>query len=447
MTLVLFLLALGASAPVDEAEALAQSKDAEQLFLKFASAKPDEYSAPERKRLAAALFKGASGARHDPMIAVALAERAAVLDKTPEALTLLGQIEMDLDQRSSAARHLDEAIALKAGHGPALVARAELAVKEQDFAVAVDRYQKAQAGGAAVGPALAKARASLQKKQADLDELKSTETQIQAKVSLAERNAARDWVRQVLEEDGRATERKRLAPDGVRKQEMAHFVFSYSAGNKNAGEMMDFESKVERVLNKTYDFIVDRLGHRLERRTPVVLLTRAEFMQKYSGTREAGAAGFWDGAQIVINGGAELNQVFAEVMVHEFTHAVVTDLAGRGAPRWLNEGFAENMRLSAIGTNGKLPEGERAVLTKLSRAGQLPKLAQLDAMLVGMGGDVRIAYALSGEAVRLLLDRRGYGEFLDMLRAMKRSGHPLKLVEQHLMPLDRLEDVLADALK
>ena len=175
-----------------------------------------------------------------------------------------------------------------------------------------------------------------------------------------------------------------------------------------------------------------------------MLLTRAEFMKKYAGTREAGAAGFWDGAQIVVNGAAELNQGFAEVMVHEFTHAIVTDLASRGAPRWLNEGFAENMRLSAVGTNGKLPPRERSLLSRLSHSGQLPKIAQLDAMHVGMGGDVRVAYALSGEAVRLLIDKRGYSEFLDMLRAMKRSGHPLQLIEKHFMPLDLLEKNLAE---
>ena len=46
---------------------------------------------------------------------------------------------------------------------------------------------------------------------------------------------------------------------------------------------------------------------------------------------------------------------FAQVMVHEFTHAVVTDLAGHGVPpRWLNEGLAENVRLAAIGLNGKI---------------------------------------------------------------------------------------------
>ena len=159
MTHALLLLALFAAAPVEEAEALAEKKDAEQLFLKFASARPGDYSEPERARLAAALLKAASGARRDPMIAIALAERAALLDKTAEALALLGQIEVDLDQRSAAARHLDEAIALKAGHVPALVARAELAMKEQDFAVAVDRYQKAKAAGAAVGASLARARA------------------------------------------------------------------------------------------------------------------------------------------------------------------------------------------------------------------------------------------------------------------------------------------------
>lgn len=446
MTPATLLVALLAAAPVDEAEALAKKSDAEQLFLKFASARAEDYTEPERRRLAAALLKGAQSARSDPMVGVALAEKAVALDKTAQGLTLLGQIEHQLGQRSAAARHLDEAAALKPGHVPALVARAELGMEEQDFVVAVDRYQKAQSAGGAVGPALAKARAALKQRDADIEGLKSQETQLQEKVELAARNAAREWVRQILAEDARTAERKRLAPDGVRKQEMAHFVFSYSAGDKSAGDMMAFESRVEKLLDRTYDFIADRLGHKLEGQTPVVLMTRKEYMAKYAGTRQQGAGGFWDGRQIVVNGGAELNQGFAEVMVHELTHAVVSDIAGRGTPRWINEGFAENMRLCANGNEGRLSERERAALRQAAKAGGLPKLAELDGMFLEMGPNVGLAYAMSGEAVRLLLDKRGSTEFLDMLRAMKRSHRPLELVERHFMPLDRLEQDLVDAL-
>ncbi len=443
MAAALLLVSLLAAVPVDEAEALAKAADAEQLFLKFASAKPEDYSAPQRRRLAAALLQGAQGARGDPMIAVALAERAVLLEKTAAGLTLLGQIEVQLGQRSAAARHLDEAVALKPADVPALVARAELAMDEQDFAVAVDRYEKAQASGAAVGPALAKARAAQTQRSSDVEGLKAREAQYQQKAELATKNAVRDWVRQIQADDAR----RQLAPDGVRKQEMAHFVFSYSAGQRDAGEMMAFESRVEKLLDRTYDFVANQLGHRLDGRTRVVLMTRKEFMAKYAGTREASAAGFWDGRQIVINGGAELDQSFAEVMVHEFTHVVVTDLAGMGAPRWLNEGFAENMRLSANGNEGRLPDGERTVLGQMAKAGRLPKLSQLDRMLLGMGPDVRVAYAVAGEAVRRLIDQRGYSEFLDLLRDLKRSGRPLEQIERHFMSLERLEQELADALK
>ena len=49
----------------------------------------------------------------------------------------------------------------------------------------------------------------------------------------------------------------------------------------------------------------------------------------------ARAGGYWNGREIVVNGGEDIDEVFAETMVHEFTHAVVSDLSGNAAPRWM----------------------------------------------------------------------------------------------------------------
>ena len=397
--------------------------------------------------MAKALVKAAEAARKDAMIAVGLAEKAVQLDKTAPALTLLGQIEVDLGQRAAAAGHLDDALALKADHVPALLARAELAMKEDDFAVAADRYeQAATAGNKAAKPLAAKAREAAAAKSKAVDDLKRTEAEIKVRVADAAKNATRDWVKQITQQEEDAAERHRLAPEGTRRQEMANFVFSYSAGSKRAGDMFAFESKVEKLLEKTYDFVADKLGYKRPGRTQVVLLTREEYQAKHAGTPQERAGGYWDGKQIVVNGGATVDERFAQVMVHEFTHAVVTDLAGHGnAPIWMNEGLAENMRLSAIGFDGKIEERARQSLVAAKRQGKLPSLADLDPLFHEMAADVDIAYALSAAAVKVLVDKRGYTEYLDALREMK--GHrPMPIVERHFMPVSELDKTVQDSL-
>lgn len=446
LTTALLALTLTAAPPASRAEALAAKNDAETLFLEFGAVKPDDYPEPERKKVAKALLKGAESSRKDPMIAVGLAEKAVALDKTPQGLALLGAIEVDLNQRGAAAEHLEQAIALKPDFVQALMDRAELAMKEDDFAVAADLYEKAQKAGAKnAKPLLAKARQAADAKTKAVEDLKTTEQNIKVRVADAARNATRDWLRQIIADDHEASEKRRLAPDGVRQQEMANFVFTYSTGSKKTGDMFAFENKVEKLLEKTYDFVSDKLAYKRPTKTPVILMTREEFAAKHAGTPQERAAGYWNGKEIVINGGADVNENFAQVMVHEFTHAVVTDLAGHGAPIWMNEGLAENMRLHAMGLKGKVEEGARMQLSLLKKQGQLPSLGQLQPIFAGMGPEVGVAYALAAFAADLLVDKRGHNEYVDTLREMKR-GRPDQILAKHYKALAEIDKEVQDAL-
>lgn len=443
---VLLSLFFTGAPPVARAEALAAKKDAEALFLEFGAVKAEDYPAAERGRVARALLTAAEAARQDPMIAVGLAEKAVVLERTAAALTLLASLEVDLGQRAAAAGHLDEALAADPVHVPALLARAELATKENDHGVAAGMYERAFAAGAKVKPQLEKARAAAKASDQAVANLKKTEAEIKTRVADATRNISRDWLKQILKEEAETSERKRLAPDGVRQQEMRNFVFSYSAGSKLAKDMFAFEGKVEKVLEKTYDFVTDKLGHRLEKRTPVILLTSQEFAEKHAGTPMSRAGGFWNGQQIVINGGSAIDERFAQVMVHEFTHVVVTDLAGHGTPpRWLNEGLAENLELCVAGLNGKPHGSTLAMLASLKAKGRLPKLGELDPLFVSMASGVEVAYGLASVAAHLLIEKRGYREYVDALREMKRT-RPLQVIEKYWGTMEQIERDVADAI-
>ncbi|MGC4113090.1 MAG: hypothetical protein QM765_00105 [Myxococcales bacterium] len=227
---------------------------------------------------------------------------------------------------------------------------------------------------------------------------------------------------------------------------MTHFVFTYSAGNAKTSDMFAFESKVEKLLDKTYDFVSDQLGYKRAVRTNVVLMTRAEFARRHAGSPQARAAGYWNGHEIVINGGSMIDERFVQVMVHEFTHAVVADLAGHGnPPRWFNEGLAENMRLSAIGMKGKISERERDTLLFLKKSGRLPSVAQLDSTFIQLGPGSEVAYFLAAHAAAILVERRGYTRYVDTLREMKRSN-PEEAFERNYMRVEELDKLIAESL-
>ena len=452
-TLIVLSLLAQAAPPVADAEALAAKADGETLFLQYGAVKADDYPPAERTRLAKALLKGALATRKDAAIAVSLAEKSVALSRTAEALCLLGQLEGELGQREAAAGHFEEALKEDPRSLPALLARAELAEKENEPRVAVAMYERAVGAG---GKADVKAKLALARKNqtaaaAAVDELKATEASIKQRVAAGARNAAQAWLTAITAEEGREQERhaaSSMAPDGVRQAEVRNFVFTYSAGKKDSREMHAFEDRVERLLEKTYEFVADKLQHKMEKRIPVFLMTRAEYLQKFAGTREQMAGGFWDGHKIVINGGVEMDQQFAEVLVHEYTHAVIDDISrnGQAVPRWINEGLAENMRLSANGANGKLSGGEKQFLLRLQKQGKLPKLAQLDGNLVAFGEDVHVSYLLSGQYVRLMIEQRGYGELLDLLRESVKAHSAAALVEKHFEALEKLETRLSDEL-
>jgi len=86
------------------------------------------------------------------------------------------------------------------------------------------------------------------------------------------------------------------------------------------------------------------------------------------------------------------------VLAHEFTHALVRDLASRGVPTWLNEGLAAALESDDLSS----AEG------RLRRAGRTMSLATLHASFGRLNGeDAALAYASSAVAVRRLIDEMG----------------------------------------
>jgi hypothetical protein len=99
-------------------------------------------------------------------------------------------------------------------------------------------------------------------------------------------------------------------------------------------------------------------------------------------------------------------------LAHEFTHAVVTQLAGNAAPNWLNEGLAELLE------SDDFTRIERVLAASPRR---LPH-AQLDRDFASFSaGDAVLAYAQSALAVRKLMDLRGAPAVVGLLQALGRG--------------------------
>jgi len=129
----------------------------------------------------------------------------------------------------------------------------------------------------------------------------------------------------------------------------------------------------------------------------VILYTDEQFRDITRSPTWAG--GVYDGTIRVPTRDALNNRPqFEKVLAHEFTHALVSNLAPRGAPTWVNEGLA------VVFEKGDLSWAEQLV----RKAPCLIPLAQLhDGFLRLPEDQVPLAYAESALAVRTLSDRSG----------------------------------------
>ena len=420
--------------PVEGARALVQRADTEALFLQYGSLSPEGLSREERALVAAELLKGARLAGGDAFIAHGLLGRALILREDVETLIELARVEVELQQKGGAIEHLERALALDAKNARALMARGDLAFGDGDLAGALSFFERAQRqrarGARAAIERVKKREAEEQRRQALFQK---SEAEIQERLETARREAVRDWLTQIYEEE----KREASAPGGVRKQETQQFAYAYTAGRQTQGEMNQFERRIGRLLDKAYAHVSRALAHRLAHKIPVLLMTREEYAAKFASQPVARAGAFWNGQHIVVNGQTEVDERFAEVMVHELTHAFVQDLIGQRAaiPRWANEGLAEYMENSVSRQGGGFPRERWMFLKQLKKRGRLPPLGELDFMFAQMTADVQIAYVLSSYAVHLLIESKGLRAYVEALREMRMLRNPAyfdRALEKHL---------------
>jgi Peptidase MA superfamily len=103
--------------------------------------------------------------------------------------------------------------------------------------------------------------------------------------------------------------------------------------NQTSEEVLD-------VLNTAYSRVGSDLFHYPIATVPVILYTRKEY--RIATDSPEWSRGQYDGKiRLPIGGATKITPVLRGVLVHEYTHVVVNELAKNNCPGWLNEGLAE----------------------------------------------------------------------------------------------------------
>jgi len=181
----------------------------------------------------------------------------------------------------------------------------------------------------------------------------------------------------------------------------SHFTVSFEGPE----EARLAEQAIE-ALDRAFWRIGGTLGSYPYAPIPVILYSNEQFRDI---TRSPSwAVGAYDGTiRVPMRGALDNPEELDRVLAHEFTHALVREIAPHGVPAWLNEGLATALE------SGDLTWAERRV----HEAGARVPLEQLTASFGRLsGGQAQLAYAASALTVRKMMDTAGGPAVVNLLR-------------------------------
>ena len=277
-------------------------------------------------------------------------EAAAQLGERAEVLRALGITHLRDGDYPAAATALERALQLAPNDPNALLALAEVYLKQDQRAQALDLLHRAKEAGV---------------RSPELDQ----------KVAQLGREVDAEW-------------------DFV-QTESAHFRVSFADSEDGRAVRL-----VLAALEEAYFTDGGKFEFYPADRTPVVLYTQQDFHNITQTPGWAGAA--YDGRiKLPVRGLQADDAQLTRVVRHEYAHSLIAQLSNGRAPVWLNEGLAVWAE--------EAEEGEREAWAEQKIAGQeLFTLGQLTNSFVQLPvGRAEVAYAQSYLAVRALIDQYG----------------------------------------
>ncbi|MBN2224539.1 MAG: tetratricopeptide repeat protein [Deltaproteobacteria bacterium] len=191
-------------------------------------------------------------------------------------------------------------------------------------------------------------------------------------------------------------------------RETGHFIVKYSGSNKNL--VADF---LLAVLEDAHAIVGEKLGYYPDRKITVILYTDQEFKTATNSPGWAGA--IFDGKiRIPVKGASDSTDLLRKMIIHEYTHAVVFDLAGNECPTWLNEGLAQGMEGSPV------ENADALAMDYVKLKGPNVPLGSLTESFTNMSPEnAYSAYMLSLSAVDFLVKKYGMSSVRTILAGIK----------------------------
>jgi len=446
LVLLLAALALGAaptSLSLKKARALLKAGHVDDIYLAYASLKPGQHpdgdAAIGRLCLAAARVAMKKG---DAPVALGLAQTTTRLSpQTIAAYLVVAQAALSLSQHGVAAHALDAALNRAPHDGEVLYQRAKLAEDEGEYARAERLYaavprRHARAGAARAG--VRRMRSRLAERRKNLEAAAKNERNLHAE----EKRASRTMT------TGSATDADPAGLYGRAGDKSQHFQIVYERGGRDFAQNARYEGKVLDMFERAYDQVSHMLDFRPDGPFIVVLYTKKEFADAYSGVMADGLLGFYARGRIRMNRAGHLNDKFFETAAHELTHAFVALLAGghdERVPVWLNEGLATYVGWE-VGGGGEEALQTNPMYKPIRQAGRSIPLARIEhTPLVQLGRAAMPAYMKSRAAVSVLTDDMdGMGKIEQVIRAVGR-GTPFRTAMADAFGPHELEDLDGEA--
>lgn len=437
-------MTLAASPSAADAKRLAKAQSWEELYLAWAAIEPKGYGKKDAQAIGLALAQGCAALLgDDAVMAYGLGEKAAAFEPSADALYCLGLSGRRTEQRASAEGAFRTGMKRYAKDGRFPLELGRLLADEGDAAGAL----------AALGRVPAKAKEAAEAKA------------LAAQVKGAKANGSGDGavaattVRPPDDDDLElpppSPERRGGAPpprppsstslsglgyessvdaEGRRVRQNSYFRFLYFNAKRDFGQRADYEGSVQAALEEARASAKRILGVSREQPVDVILYSRDEFRLHHGPQAAAAVAGFYSENAIRMNDSAEINQHNQVTLVHEYTHAVVDELLdfnGRALPTWMQEGIAEFVEWRYQGQDR--PEIALAKpLGQLARQKQLPSVATMSqGPLIGMRNPA-LAYALSGCAVKWMVQKAGMAEVIALIRDAGHGTPFPQAFEQHM---------------
>jgi len=437
LALTLTLL-LSAAPTAADATRLAKAEAWEELYLAWASASPKGHKKKDAQAIGAALAKGCQALLgDDAAMAYGLGEKAAAFSPTADALYCLGLAARRGEQHAEAeaafrdgmkrfpkdGRFALELGRLLADEGDARGAEAALAaVPPKSKQAAEARALASQLSGSTPVPR-AGADGAAAGEGSDADAAFVTPP--------PRRGSAPPPARQTT---GSMSYESSVDGEGRRVRQNAYFRFLYFNARRDFGQRADYEGRVQAALEEARAAARRLLGVAREQPIDVILYSRDEFRLHHGPQAAAYIAGFYSENAIRMNDSAEITASTQVTLVHEYVHAVVDELVafnGHALPTWFQEGIAEYVEWRYQGQ--EKPELNQAkALSQLAKQGDLPPVAAMSqGPLVGMRNP-QLAYALSGCAVRWMVQKAGMPAVIALIRDTG-GGLPFaKAFERHM---------------